>query len=69
MAKKTLKEELAVERKARVVDALRATGGNRTEAARLLGVTRETLHRWLREWGVQRPDAPIPKRPQTRLGG
>ncbi len=41
----------AAERDA-VVDALRAAGGNRTRAARTLGIGRNTLYRKLREFGV-----------------
>lgn len=28
-------------------------GGNKTEAARALGIDRRTLYRWLRKWGVK----------------
>ena len=37
-----------------VVDALRAAGGNRSEAARLLGISRVTLHDKLRKYGLSR---------------
>lgn len=36
----------------RLMKALRQTKGNRAEAARLLGINRATLYRWLRRWGV-----------------
>jgi DNA-binding NtrC family response regulator len=39
-----------------VVEALRATGGNRTEAARALGISRVTLHDKLRKYGLARGD-------------
>ena len=35
-----------------VLEALRATGGSRTEAARLLGISRVTLHDKLRKYGL-----------------
>jgi DNA-binding NtrC family response regulator len=37
-----------------VVDALRAAGGKRTEAARLLGISRVTLHEKLHKYGLAR---------------
>ncbi len=37
-----------------VVDALRAAGGNRTEAARLLGISRVTLHDKLKKYGLSK---------------
>ncbi len=40
------------ERKA-VVDALRAAGGNRSRAAKALGIGRNTLYRKMREFGLQ----------------
>jgi transcriptional regulator of acetoin/glycerol metabolism len=33
-------------------EALRATGGNRAHAARLLGISRATMYRRLRELGA-----------------
>ena len=54
----------------RYVDAaMSASGGNQSEAARLLGVKRETLKSWPRSGGgVQAPDAgePTPPRSTTR---
>ena len=40
-----------------VVKALKASGGNRTEAARQLGISRRTLHRKLNEFGIREGDA------------
>jgi len=39
-----------------VLEALRAAGGNRTEAARRLGISRVTLHDKLRKYGLARGD-------------
>ena len=36
-----------------IVKALKASGGNRTEAARQLGISRRTLHRKLNEFGIR----------------
>jgi DNA-binding NtrC family response regulator len=47
---------------------LRATGGNRSEAARRLGIQRTYLHRLIRELQIEvpppqgRPDRPAPRR-------
>jgi DNA-binding NtrC family response regulator len=38
--------------KAAIVEALRSTNGNRTHAAKALGVSRRTLHNKLREYGI-----------------
>jgi len=35
-----------------VLDTLRATGGNKSEAARRLGITRRTLHLKLKRYGL-----------------
>jgi two-component system, NtrC family, response regulator AtoC len=40
------------DRRARVLDALEKTGWNRTQAAKLLGVSRRTLHTWLLDLGI-----------------
>lgn len=32
--------------------ALRSANGSRTEAARLLGVTRKTVHKWMARYGI-----------------
>jgi two-component system response regulator HydG len=43
-----------VERQA--IDAtLRRTGGNKSEAARILGITRATLHKKLKRYGIEEP--------------
>jgi two-component system response regulator HydG len=39
-----------------VVEALRAAGGNRSEAARALGISRVTLHDKLRKYGLARSE-------------
>jgi two-component system response regulator HydG len=36
-----------------IMRVLRAAGGNKTEAARILGLDRRTLHRKLRRWEAQ----------------
>jgi two-component system response regulator HydG len=36
-----------------VMRALKQTGGNRTEAARILGISRRTLHRKLHTYGLE----------------
>lgn len=41
-----------VERKA-VAEALRRTGGNMTEAARMLGITRQSLYRRMEKYGIK----------------
>jgi len=38
--------------KATVLKTLEATGGNKSEAARRLGITRRTLHQKLRKYGM-----------------
>jgi len=42
----------ADDERARILDALRTTGGNRARAARLLGMGRATLYRHLAEFGI-----------------
>jgi len=38
--------------KASILQTLEATGGNKSEAARRLGITRKTLHKKLKRYGV-----------------
>lgn len=45
--------------RARIEEALRRTGGNQTEAARLLGIGRRTLIERLDKYGVVRPRKPV----------
>lgn len=40
-------------RRRHVVKILEACAGNRSEAAKILGVDRKTLYRRLRRWGIQ----------------
>ena len=40
-------------RRRHVVRILEACAGNRSEAAKILGVDRKTLYRRLRRWGIQ----------------
>ena len=44
------------EMKRELAEALEATGGNKSEAARLLGIHRTTVHRRLRRYGMGRPE-------------
>jgi two-component system response regulator HydG len=54
-----LRERVQAYERGIVVDALRAAHGNRSEAARRLGISRVTLHDKLRRWGLGdgEPDA------------
>jgi two-component system response regulator HydG len=36
-----------------IVQALKETGGNRTKAAQKIGISRRTLHRKLKEYGLE----------------
>ncbi len=47
-----LKKLSAEEEKARMLDALSRANRNRTEAARILGISRATLYRRLSELGI-----------------
>jgi transcriptional regulator of acetoin/glycerol metabolism len=47
-AKETVEEEAK-----RLVDVLRRTDGNKAKAARLLGISRQTLYRRLRRIGIR----------------
>jgi two-component system response regulator HydG len=51
-----LRERVEAYERGLVVEALRAAGGNRSEAARRLGISRVTLHDKLRKWGLTRGD-------------
>ncbi len=42
-------------RRRHVLVVLEACHGNRSEAAKILGVDRKTLYRRLRRWGVSEP--------------
>jgi len=56
--KKSLHRELdAIERK-RIADALEACAGNQTRAAKLLGVSRRTIVKWIRKYDLPRPRKP-----------
>jgi len=43
------------DKRQRIVDAMARTGGNQTEAAKLLGVSRRTLGTWLERYDLPRP--------------
>ncbi|MDZ4198582.1 MAG: sigma-54 dependent transcriptional regulator, partial [Kiritimatiellia bacterium] len=45
-------------KRALIVQALEASGGNRVQAARQLGISRRTLHRKLNEYGLRDSDKP-----------
>ncbi|TNF50159.1 sigma-54-dependent Fis family transcriptional regulator [bacterium] len=49
-----------VEREA-IMQTLQLTGGNRTEAAKLLGISRRTLQYKLKEYGITSPNSPNSK--------
>jgi DNA-binding NtrC family response regulator len=49
----SLDSQRAEAEKAAVVQALKQTGGNRTRAAKILGVSRRTLHNKLRDYGIE----------------
>ena len=53
-----LKERVQAYERGLVVEALREARGNRSEAARRLGVSRVTLHDKLRRYGLGDDDAP-----------
>lgn len=52
---RTLRDEVALLERARIVDALAACGGNQTKAAALLGMPRRTLVLRLAEYQIPRP--------------
>ncbi|MBP5286168.1 MAG: sigma-54-dependent Fis family transcriptional regulator [Kiritimatiellae bacterium] len=43
---------LAEIEKSRIIAALERTGGNKTRAAKMLGISRRTMHRKTKEWGL-----------------
>ncbi|MCZ7626788.1 MAG: helix-turn-helix domain-containing protein [Candidatus Methylomirabilis sp.] len=47
--------DLAAWERSLVEQALRASGGNQTKAARLLGLSRDTLRYRLKKFGLSRP--------------
>ena len=49
------KEETAAEKRERILAALMSCGGNNTEAAKVLGVSRRTLGKWLELYDIPRP--------------
>ena len=54
---KTLKEAVGELERAMALDVLARTGGNVTEAARILGMTRVGLHKLMARHGIRREDA------------
>ncbi len=51
------RHEIAAERRAMLESALRATHGNISQAAELLGLSRRTLYHWLERYSVKREDS------------
>jgi two-component system response regulator HydG len=49
----SLDHRVATAEAAAIQDALHAAGGNRSQAARILGISRATLHKRLREYGIE----------------
>jgi len=50
-----LKDEVEALERQRIVDALQRSGGNQTEAAKLLGISRRTMVGRLEAYGLPRP--------------
>jgi two-component system response regulator AtoC len=48
----------SAEQHERLLSALEQTGGNQKEAARLLGISRQTIGKWIDKFGVARPRRP-----------
>jgi transcriptional regulator of acetoin/glycerol metabolism len=51
-------DTLADQERRTIVETLNSTGWKLTETARRLGISRTTLWRRLRAWGVESPNAP-----------
>jgi two-component system, NtrC family, response regulator AtoC len=51
-----------------ILRVLRAVGGHRTQAARLLGLDRKTLYRKLEEYGAEEVDAALRDAPPRQIG-
>jgi DNA-binding NtrC family response regulator len=51
------RHEIAAERRAMLESALRATHGNISQAAELLGLSRRTFYHWLERYGVEREES------------
>ncbi|HEX9727504.1 MAG TPA: helix-turn-helix domain-containing protein [Gemmatimonadales bacterium] len=54
-------DTLAEQERRAIVETLQSTGGKLTETARRLGISRTTLWRRLREYGVQPQSAEVPR--------
>jgi DNA-binding NtrC family response regulator len=52
----TFQESINIITKTRCVDALRSTGGNRKSAALKLGISRDTLYRYIQTLGIEKDD-------------
>jgi two-component system response regulator HydG len=54
LSKETISGDLPLDEveKATILNAMQITGGNKSEAARRLGITRKTLHTKLKKYGV-----------------
>jgi PAS domain S-box-containing protein len=52
--------EKAVADREALLAALRRTGGNKAGAARLLGISRQTIYRKIEEYGIEEADIPCP---------
>ena len=51
---KNIREETEELKKQRLIDALSQTKGNITKATEILDVSRETVHQWMRKYGIER---------------